>query len=304
MQTRLLLYAYSTLALFFFASCAITPNVLLEARNAYATSNAGLANKLAPTELYDAKKVLDQANSAFDEYGDTAEVRDYAYIAQRKIELANVKARTALDRTKIAEAEKAGVQVRDRQATENTAALADARAELKESRRDNAEQAKDANKSIIELDAERQEADAAERRLSRAMADLSTVAVVRDEPRGQVITLDGSSLFAVGQHRLLNGGKERLDQVVAALLAQAPIKRMVVEGHTDNLGSDDKNVELSMNRANAVRDYLVAHGVDSAKISARGMGSSRPIGENLTAESRAGNRRVEIVITPTTFTTR
>jgi outer membrane protein OmpA-like peptidoglycan-associated protein len=301
MHTRLL--AAFTIASFV-TGCAITPNVLLEARNAYSTSTGGLAGKLAPTELYDAKKALDQANREFDDHGDSAETRDYAYIAQRKIELANVKARTALDRMKITEAEKAGVVVRDRQAAANNDALADARAELKQNQRESAEQTRSVKKSIIELDAERQEKEAAEQRLAGAMAKLATVATVRDEPRGQIITLSGSELFATGQNRLLDTATARLDQVATALIAQPPIKRMVVEGHTDNRGSDAKNVELSLARANAVREYLVARGVDATKITARGLGSSQPVGENESAESRASNRRVEIVITPTTFTQR
>ena len=71
---------------------------------------------------------------------------------------------------------------------------------------------------------------------------------------------------------------------------------MVVEGHTDNRGSDRTNQVLSLNRANAVRDYLVSRGVDGDKISAVGLGASRPLVDNKTAENRANNRRVEIVI--------
>ena len=96
------------------SGCAtVAPGQLVEARDAYATSSAGLAAKLTPTELYDAKKVLDKADQEFEQHGDTLECRDLAYIAHRKVELADVKARTELDRQKIAEAVKAGVVVRD-----------------------------------------------------------------------------------------------------------------------------------------------------------------------------------------------
>jgi len=71
---------------------------------------------------------------------------------------------------------------------------------------------------------------------------------------------------------------------------------MVVEGHTDSQGSDRTNQPLSINRATAVRDYLVSRGVASERITAVGMGSSRPITDNKTAENRANNRRVEIII--------
>jgi outer membrane protein OmpA-like peptidoglycan-associated protein len=96
----------------------------------------------------------------------------------------------------------------------------------------------------------------------------------------------------------------KLDQVAEALKAQDSDKRMIVEGHTDSQGSDRINQPLSLNRAGAVRDYLVAHGVESDKISAVGMGSSRPLVNNKNAENRANNRRVEIIIQPSHLSTR
>src|SRR5512140_154182 len=96
--------------------CATTaPPELVQARASYAASNNGLAAKLTPTELNDAWVVLGKANKEFDEHGATTTCRDYAYIAQRKVELADAKARTELDRQKIAAAAKAGVVVRDTQ---------------------------------------------------------------------------------------------------------------------------------------------------------------------------------------------
>ena len=88
----------------------------------------------------------------------------------------------------------------------------------------------------------------------------------------------------------------RSDQVAEALKQQDAQKRMVVEGHTDSMGSDSTNQPLSLNRATAVRNYLVSRGVASDRITATGMGSSHPIVDNKTAENRANNRRVEIVI--------
>ena len=130
------------------------------------------------------------------------------------------------------------------------------------------------------------------------MKDLAAVAAVKEEARGMVITLSGSVLFASGKFALLNTAMTKLDQVAEALKAQDADKRMVVEGHTDSQGSDKVNQPLSLNRGNAVRDYLVSRGVASEKITAVGMGSSRPIVDNKSAENRANNRRVEIIISP------
>jgi outer membrane protein OmpA-like peptidoglycan-associated protein len=121
---------------------------------------------------------------------------------------------------------------------------------------------------------------------------------VKEEARGMVITLSGSVLFASGKFALLNTAMTKLDQVAEALKAQDADKRMVVEGHTDSQGSDKVNQPLSLNRGNAVRDYLVTRGVASEKITAVGLGSSRPIVDNKSAENRANNRRVEIIISP------
>jgi outer membrane protein OmpA-like peptidoglycan-associated protein len=298
------------------AACATTPPPqLIEARSAYATSSTGLAAKLTPTDLYDAKKALDKADQEYAAHGDSAECRDYAYIAHRKVELSDAKARTELDRQKIAEAAKAGVQVRDTQVKTTQAALVATREQLTQERRDststanelrtaNSVQGKELQATTVQLEAEKQARMTVEAKLAGAMKDLAAIAAVKEEARGVVITLSGSVLFASGKYALLNTAMTKLDQVAEALKAQDADKRMVVEGHTDSQGSDSINQPLSLNRATAVRDYLVSRGVASEKISAVGMSSGRPIADNKTAENRANNRRVEIVIAPATVSAR
>jgi outer membrane protein OmpA-like peptidoglycan-associated protein len=286
-------------------ACAHTASPqLIEARNAYTASNNGLAGKLAPTELYDAWTVLSKANKEFDEHGDTTMCRDYTYIAQRKLQLADVKARTEQDRLKIAEAVKAGVVVRDTQVKNTKAALSSAREQLKEERRDSNAKTAEIEKTAEQLAVEKQARESAEAKLAGAMKDLATIAAVKEESRGLVITLSGSILFASNKFALLNTAMTKLDQVAEALKAQDSDRRMVVEGHTDSQGSDRINQPLSLNRAGAVRDYLVSRGVDNDKITAVGMGSSHPIVDNKNAENRANNRRVEIIIQPTHLSAR
>jgi len=293
------------------SACATTtpPHQLVEARATYSESSNGLAATLSPTELYDAKKVLDKADLEYSQHGDTNECRDLAYIAQRKLVLANVKARTEQDRQTIAEAVKAGVVVRDIQVKDTQVALASTRETLKQERQDNnaatkelratnTAQGKELDKTTIQLDVEKQGRLSAEGKLAGAMKDLAAVAAVKEEARGMVITLSGSVLFASGKFALLNTAMTKLDQVAEALKAQDADKRMVVEGHTDSHGSDRINQPLSLNRGNSVRDYLVTRGVASEKITAVGLGSTRPILDNKSAENRANNRRVEIIISP------
>lgn len=288
----------TTASLTLLASCATTaPAELVQARASYTASSNGPAAKLTPTELHDAWTVLAKANKEFDENGDTTMCRDYSYIAQRKVALADAKARTELDRQRIAEAEKAGVVVRDTQVKNSRAALASTREQLKDARATTSVQAE-------QLEAEKAARASAEAKLAGAMKDLATIAAVKEDSRGVVITLSGSILFASNKFALLNTAKTKLDQVAEALKAQAAEKRMVVEGHTDSQGSDRINQPLSLNRATAVRDYLVSRGVESDRISAVGMGSSQPLVDNRSAENRANNRRVEIIIQPSQVSAR
>jgi outer membrane protein OmpA-like peptidoglycan-associated protein len=69
-----------------------------------------------------------------------------------------------------------------------------------------------------------------------------------------------------------------------------------VEGHTDSVGGDDYNMRLSENRASAVRDYLVAQGINPANVGAQGFGKTVPVADNSTAAGRQMNRRVELVV--------
>ncbi len=84
-------------------------------------------------------------------------------------------------------------------------------------------------------------------------------------------------------------------QTVAALLAQHPAWTLVIEGHTDSVGSTAANAALSARRADAVRVALVSsYGIAAGRLSARGLGASRPLETNATLEGRARNRRVEM----------
>jgi outer membrane protein OmpA-like peptidoglycan-associated protein len=84
-----------------------------------------------------------------------------------------------------------------------------------------------------------------------------------------------------------------LDQA-AQRLRQCSGERLQVEGHTDSIGADAYNQDLSERRARAVRDYLVSKGVNGGRISSAGFGESRPISTNDTPEGRFLNRRVEV----------
>lgn len=112
--------------------------------------------------------------------------------------------------------------------------------------------------------------------------------------RGLVLTL-GNVLFATGRAELKAGSIDSLNNLVA-FLNQYPERTIMIEGHTDNVGSDSSNLALSERRAGSVQSYLLQQGVGSQRITYSGMGESQPIANNDTDTGRQQNRRVEIII--------
>jgi outer membrane protein OmpA-like peptidoglycan-associated protein len=110
-----------------------------------------------------------------------------------------------------------------------------------------------------------------------------------------VIRILGTINFVTGSDRIVGRQSfDILDALVAIMAAHAEIARAEVQGHTDDRGDRRYNLELSQRRANAVRLYLIEHGIGSARIEARGYGMDRPQVPNTNATSRAQNRRVEM----------
>ena len=104
--------------------------------------------------------------------------------------------------------------------------------------------------------------------------------------------------FDTGRYDIKPNMRPVLDSL-ANSLNQHPVTTISIVGHTDSTGTDAINNPLSVNRAAAVRDYLVARGVSSQRIAIDGRGSRQPIADNATASGRAMNRRVEIFVAET-----
>ena len=115
-----------------------------------------------------------------------------------------------------------------------------------------------------------------------------------DTDRGMVITL-GDVLFSTGKADLQPGAMSTIERL-ALFMAEYPAKTVLIEGYTDDVGSENFNLGLSDRRAASVRNALLAAGVSPLRISTIGYGEARPIASNSTPEGRQLNRRVEIVI--------
>lgn len=147
-----------------------------------------------------------------------------------------------------------------------------------------------------ELQSERLQLREADKRAARAAADLARIASVKQESRGMVITLSGGVLFASAKADLLPAAQAKLSEVADVLTRQDPDSKIRVEGYTDSQGAASFNQDLSQRRADAVRDYLSAHGIARDRITSEGYGPAKPVADNGSAEGRADNRRVEIVV--------
>lgn len=85
---------------------------------------------------------------------------------------------------------------------------------------------------------------------------------------------------------------------IAEIMVRYPQTQILIVGHTDSVGSEQYNLDLSLRRANAVADYLMTHGVSRSRLGTEGHGELEPLATNSTADGRARNRRVEIFVVP------
>lgn len=115
-------------------------------------------------------------------------------------------------------------------------------------------------------------------------------------PKEEIITIRDVH-FEFNKATLTPGDKQQLDMVATKLKTEAPNVQLHVSGHTDSVGGDAYNQNLSQKRAQSVTDYLVSAGIPRASFaSVEGDGEARPVADNKTADGRALNRRVEIKI--------
>jgi outer membrane protein OmpA-like peptidoglycan-associated protein len=129
---------------------------------------------------------------------------------------------------------------------------------------------------------------------ARLLQQLNSVLATRDSARGLIANMS-DVLFRSGSVELLPAARERLARVSGIVLAY-PSLHISIEGHTDSVGSDEYNQDLSERRAQSVREYFVRGGIPAATVDARGFGKAEPVAPNDTAEGRQQNRRVELVL--------
>ena len=261
----------------------------------------------APFPLIDAGKALQAAEQA----RDYKSMEHLAYLAERKSQIA---ATTAEGKMAEREAERLSkeateilIQKREREADlakkeaerakllalERAGEAEKAKMEAEERTREVEKARQDAEARAREAEAARAAAEKARKESDQLMRELSDLKAKQTE-RGIVLTI-GDVLFATGKADLSPDAIRNVDKLVD-FLEKHPNRNVLIEGHTDNVGSDEYNLTLSQDRADSVKEQLVAKGIDPGRISTKGYGKKYPVATNDTPAGRQQNRRVEVII--------
>ena len=281
-----------------------TPIELYEARNALQIARWAGAETNANNSYSKAQQLLQQAEDYQNRKAGYKPVAMAAREAVQTAEDARIISMKKMQADKLATArERADQEAQARVAAERNKIEA-------ENRRSEAEIARiaaqtEAQKSQAEANQSKLAAEEAARKQQQAESEkaamrarllqqLNSVLQTRDSDKGLVVTM-ADILFESGSWNLRPGTREKLARVAGVILSY-PGLNLKIEGHTDSVGGDAYNQQLSEKRAAVVRDYLVQQGVSLNSVAAVGYGKTQPMASNDTAEGRRQNRRVDLIV--------
>jgi len=183
----------------------------------------------------------------------------------------------------------------DRLKLENVANASAAASEVDRLKRENEAQrtASQADLDSAARQTAQLQAEKAELR-TQLLSQFNAILQTRDTARGLIVNMS-DVLFDTAKSSLRPLAREKLAKV-AGIVSGHPGLRLDVEGHTDSVGGDDYNQQLSEQRGESVRAYLTDQGMAAGSVTAKGFGKTQPVASNDTAEGRQLNRRVELVI--------
>lgn len=288
----------TTLILGACATSQPAPPALVEARSTVRSAELDAqVQTRAPLELKKASDSLNRANMLLDKGEPMADVSSAAYVASQQAKtamaIAQAKGNDAAMSTAELERERARSDMRTLEAQRARAqtgaarqqtALAEQRATGAEQRATGAEQ----QAAVAQASAADAQEQAAE--LQKRLSELQA----KQTERGMLVTL-GDVLFESGRSEVKAGAQNSLNKL-ATFLKQYPTRHILIEGHTDNIGSASYNEGLSQRRASAVQSSLMSMGVPANRVTTAGYGKDYPIADNSTDTNRALNRRVEVYI--------
>jgi len=278
---------------FVLAGCATAPRspegaAEVRSKLTQLQSDPNLADR-APVALQEAEAAVRVAEQPL--ANDAALGAHRVYMADRKVEIAIAQASTRYAEDQRArlgeERERARLDARTREADR-------ARADADATRASAADAARLASADAAAARASAADAASSAAREAAELQRQIDALQAKATDRGLVLTL-GDVLFTSGRADLKVGATSNLDRLVT-FLSQYPSRNIEIEGHTDSVGSDDYNQDLSQRRADSVRSYLMQQGINSQRIAASGKGEHQPVADNDSAGGRQLNRRVEIII--------
>jgi outer membrane protein OmpA-like peptidoglycan-associated protein len=137
----------------------------------------------------------------------------------------------------------------------------------------------------------------------RGGEDLRPTLTLTKRPKVAQVRVEGKEIrilkqvhFETDSAKILGDSNALIEEIADVLQRTPSIKQIEIQGHTDNTGTREHNLELSDARAKAVQAALTAAGVDASRLTAKGYGQERPVAPNVTAATRARNRRVQLII--------
>ncbi len=229
----------------------------------------------APMQLFEAGKIYSLTQNAKTE----EEGNHLAYMLLRQIEIAK-------EELKAQELEDSIKELKD---AKNKALLGEKERQLLLLQKEAQKARLEAQKAIDEAYRAKQEVRMTKQKLIE-LQELNA----KQTNRGLVLTL-GDVLFQTGRSTLLSGSKRAIDKL-AEFLIDNKERLVLIEGHTDNIGSITLNLDLSLRRAGAVQEALIQKGIDAQRLLVKGYGEAYPVASNDDLAGRQRNRRVEIVI--------
>jgi len=255
------------------SACTVAPErneTLEQARALVLAAEASPRAGVAAADIANARTSLDAANRLATSKAKRADMEIEATNAMLSAQIANEKILTA-------------------EANEQVAAgTAQRQAVLLQARE------RDVQKSADRASDATRQADAAQSRADSLETELADLKLQKTE-RGLVLTL-GDVLFDTGGASMKPGAYAPLDRL-AMVLKERSDRKVLIEGHTDDVGSDQNNLSLSERRAQSVQASLIQRGVDRSQITALGKGENFPIANNDSTAGRQSNRRVELIFT-------
>jgi outer membrane protein OmpA-like peptidoglycan-associated protein len=288
-----------------------TPLEVYEAENAVQIAEAAGADKYAADTMATAKTALQNATGYSQQKDDRKQAITYAREAvqasedARIITIRKIKAEddaaqqqaTVNAEQSAQQSQQAAQQAQD-EAQQQAAQRARAEEEARKAREAQQQAELDAQQAQLKAQQAQQSAEQASQQAEqvreRLRQQLNQVLQTTESARGLIVNMS-DVLFDFNKYTLKPEAREKLAKVSGILLSY-PGLTLQVEGYTDNIGSDEYNQKLSEERADGVRQYLVAQSVPDGNITAKGYGKSDPVADNSTNGGRAQNRRVELVV--------